>query len=454
MARVDAPEAPTIPSPAPVDSAAAAGSERVARLRGIRHELAVRAAVSTLILVFNEVAGIGPGERGAAFVRALALVSLLLNGPYYVLARTGWRPRVQAYLRMLVDVTLVTLALYSAGGLAAAHDLSVYVIIPVYTALVFSSTASLVATAYATFSYLIVVTAQLMGWLPMSRVPAPNAGAIVAFNLLVLNVVGVLAAWLAEQYRQSRREVLTLYQELERAHDASMRLAGEIQRTARLYALGEVVAGITHEMRNVLMAATSHTYLLRKRLGPADSESQRHAEHIEHGLANAARILSNVLQTARQPSNERVRMALPEVARRVVDLKSYDARRDGITLRAEFAPAFPPVVAVPFQIEQVLLNLVTNAHEALRESSVRGAIVITGVVAGGYAIAEVRDTGPGIPADVLPRIFEPFYTTKTAGTGLGLAISAGIVHDCGGELTAANQPEGGAVFRVALPVAA
>jgi C4-dicarboxylate-specific signal transduction histidine kinase len=80
--------------------------------------------------------------------------------------------------------------------------------------------------------------------------------------------------------------------------------------------------------------------------------------------------------------------------------------------------------------------------------------VIAGVVAGGYAIAEVRDTGPGIPADVLPRIFEPFYTTKTAGTGLGLAISAGIVHDSGGELTAANRPEGGAVFRVALPVAA
>jgi signal transduction histidine kinase len=453
VARVETRPPATLPRAAPAAAAATAGSERLVRLRGLRQELAVRAAVSALILLFNELFGIGPNPAGDVALRTLAIASLLLNVPYYLIARTGWRPRVQAYVRMLVDITVVTAGLYDAGGLAAAQDLSVYVIVPVYAALMFSSTASLTATAYSTVSYLAVVAAQALGWLPMTRPSLPSAGGIVAFNLLIVNVVGVMVAWLAERYRQSRREVRALYGELERAHDASLRLTGEIQRTSRLYALGEVVAGITHEMRNVLMAAGSHTHLLKRRLVGADPQTQRHADQIEHGLQNAARILSNVLETARQPSSERVRVVVPEIARRVVELKGYDVRRHGIMLRAEFAATFPAVIAVPFQIEQVLLNLVNNAHDALR--GVRnGTIVIEGVVERGRAIIEVRDNGPGIAPDVLARIFEPFYTTKPDGTGLGLAISAGIVHDSGGELTAANRPEGGAVFRLELPVAA
>ena len=421
-------------------------------LRALTQELAVRAAVAALILAFNELFGVGPNAPGDVSLRVLAIGNLLLNVPYYLAARTGWRLRAQAYVRMLLDVTFVTAGLYDAGGIAAAQDLSVYVIVPVYAALMLSSTAALVATAYATASYLVVITAQSVGWLPISRPPLPSAGGIVAFNLLIVNVVGGLAAWLAERYRRSRREVRELYQELERAHDASLRLTGEIQRTARLYALGEVVAGITHEMRNVLMAATSHTHLLRRRVGDTDPEVQRHAEQVEHSLATAARILGNVLDTARQPSNERVRVNVPDVVRRVVDLKSYDMRRDGITLSVAFPPGFPQVVAVPFQLEQVVLNLVSNAHAALRGQREGPGIVIAGIVDRGHAVIEVRDNGPGIPEDVLPRIFEPFFTTKPDGTGLGLAISAGIVRDSGGELTAANRPHGGAVFRVSLPV--
>ena len=144
---------------------------------------------------------------------------------------------------------------------------------------------------------------------------------------------------------------------------------------------------------------------------------------------------------------------MPDVVRRVVDLKGFDVRRDGITLRVEFPLAFPSVEASAFQLEQVLLNLVGNAHEALRGRGA-GAITIAGAVDDGRVIVEVRDDGPGITAEALPRIFEPFFTTKESGTGLGLAISAGIMRDAGGELTAANRPGGGAVFRVAFPAAA
>ena len=127
-------------------------------------ELAVRAIVATLILAFNEVFGIGSNARGDLALRTLSIFALLLNIPYYLIARTGWRLRLQAYVRMLIDITLVTAGIYDAGGLAAAQGLSVYVIVPVYTALMFSSRASIVATAYATLSFLAVVAAQALGW--------------------------------------------------------------------------------------------------------------------------------------------------------------------------------------------------------------------------------------------------------------------------------------------------
>lgn len=416
-------------------------------------ELVVRVVVATLILAFNELFAIGSNPRGDLALRTLAIFALLLNVPYYVIARTGWRLRLQAYVRMLIDITFVTAGLYDAGGLAAAQSLSVYVIVPIYTALTFSSRASIVATAYATLSFLAVVTAQALGWLPTLRPALPNAGVVAAFNLLIVNVVGVMTAWLAEEYRRSRRQAKALNQELERAHHASLRLASEIQRTARSEALAEVVAGVTHEMRNVIMTTLSHNHLLRRRLTHADPETLRHVEQVEHGLDNAARIMKNVLDTARQPSSERAPLSMPDVVRRVVDLKGYDVRHDGIALRVEFPSAFPTVVASAFQLEQVLLNLVSNAHEALRGRK-GGAITIAGAVDDGRAVVEVRDNGPGITPEALPRIFEPYFTTKASGTGLGLAISAGIMRDSGGELTAANRPGGGAVFRLAFWAAA
>ena len=310
-----------------------------------------------------------------------SVVALLINVPYYLIAAPGWRPRAQAYVRMRGDVGLLTAGLFDAGG-------------------------------------------------------------IVAFNLLILNVVGVMTAWLAERYRRSRREVRALYGELERAHDAAQRLTGGIQRTSRLYALGEVVAGITHEMRNVMMAARSHSHLLRRRLRDADGEVLGHAHQTERSLITASRILNNVLETARQPSTERMRVSPAEVLGRVVELK-----------RVNLPPAVPAVMVVPFQLEQVLLNLVSNPHDAPRGVREGAVITIAGHADGERVAIEVRDNGAGIPLTALPRIFEPFFTTKTSGTGLGLAISVGIVRDAGGELTAANAPEGGAVFRVALPVA-
>ena len=419
----------------------------------LRTEIALRGGVALLILLFTETFGAGVLGPGEAALRVLTLLTLGLNVLYYPIARTGWHPRGQAYGRMMIDITLITVGMYDAGGIGAAQSLGVYVIVPVYAALALSPVAAVLGTAYATASFLGVVAAQATGVLPLTRPPLPNVAGIIAFNLLIVNVVGLMVAWLSEQYRRSRRHIRALNHELERAHDASLRLTAEMQRTARLYALGEVVAGVTHEMRNLLMAASSHCHLLRRRLADSDVEAKRHTDQIDHSLDVAGRILNNVLDTARQGPAERVRVSPIDVVTRVADLKGYDVRRDGLTLRIDMPATLPHVMAVPFQLEQVLLNLVSNAHDALRGRAEPGAISVVARVDAQRVVLDVEDNGPGIPGDVLPHIFEPFYTTKASGTGLGLAISAGIVRDAGGELTARNRAEGGASFRLTLPVA-
>jgi signal transduction histidine kinase len=205
-------------------------------------------------------------------------------------------------------------------------------------------------------------------------------------------------------------------------------------------------------MRNVLTGAFGHLFLLREKLTPATPELDHHVSQVERCCHDAMRIIRRTLDVARQPGPELEPVAIADVIARVVELKGYDVRRDDIALRVDVAEAVPTVVTSAFQVQQVLLNLVTNAQDELRRSSGRREIVI-GLAAGtDGCIIEVADSGRGIPPAVLPRLFEPFFTTKDDGTGLGLAISAGIAEGLGGRLTAANRAEGGAIFRLTLPI--
>jgi len=425
-----------------------------ASLRSLRQEMVIRASVCLFIIGFNEVLGVGTGIGADRAIRITAALGLLLNGPYYLAARTGHGFQRQAYARMLIDITCLTGGLLSAGGLAAAPYLGVYTFIPVYAAIVLSATACFVATGVSTALYLACAYLQYVGWFPVTVSSLPkNAWNVAAFNLLIINLVGALTAILAEAYRRSRTRLASLYQELERAHDESLRLNAEIQRASQLQMLAEVAGGVTHEIRNVLTAAFGHLEMARQKVRTAAPNVLPHLQQLQTSCEASIRIVENTLQMARQQPQETVPVSLAEVARRTIELTGYDLRRHGISVQLDFPADFPPVAAVPFRLQQVLLNLVTNAQDALRGRPAPKIITIAARTEPGYALVEVRDTGSGIPPDVLPRIFEPFYTTKATGTGLGLAISSNIVAESGGELTATNGPEGGAVFRLRLPIA-
>lgn len=418
------------------------------RGRRLRDEIVVRIVVSLLILLFTELFSVADEARH--LITVTAVVAALLNGPYYVAFRTGQALRLQAYLRASVDVLFITAGLYAAGGLGAAQYLGVYTLVPVYSGLVFTGRACLLATGLAIASFLTVAALQQVGVLTPPETPLPHAWVVTTFNLLVLATVGVLAAVLTDAYRANRRRLDELYQEVQRAHDESVRLNAYIQRASRLYVLGEVVAGVTHEMRNALQGASGFLDLARRRLGAAPPEANNHLDRVEECCESAMRIIRNTLDVARKPVREHGPVAVGDVARRVAQLKAFDLRRDGVTLTLDVPADLPVVTGSSFQLQQVLLNLVANAQDELRGRRGERAIVVAATRHDGTVVLEVRDSGPGIPAPVLPHLFEPFYTTKASGTGLGLAISAGIVREMGGRITAHNG-ERGAIFQVALP---
>ena len=133
-------------------------AEETRRRRALHQELAVRAGVALLMLVFNELFTVAPAAKGV--IRLAALLGFLVNIPYYIAVRSGRLRRLQAWIRMVLDVALITAGLYAAGGLAAAPYLGIYAIVPVYGGIVFSSRACLVITQLATFAYLAMAGAQ------------------------------------------------------------------------------------------------------------------------------------------------------------------------------------------------------------------------------------------------------------------------------------------------------
>jgi signal transduction histidine kinase len=351
---------------------------------------------------------------------------------------------------MFVDITLVTVLLGGVGGLAAAPYLIVYALMPVYAGVMLSAAACLAGTLFASGTFLGMAWLQELRWLPSTGPALPGAWTLVWFNLLVLNVVGGLTAMLTDVYRRSRERLGTLYQELERAHDEALVLNTELQRRTRLHVLGEVTAGIAHEMRNAMSIAAGQIDLALIK-AQSGRPVLHHLTLARQGCESAIRVLGSTLAMARHSGGAEQAVRLPETAQQVIDLKRYDLRRDGIEIELAMPPDYPPVVGVPFQLQQVLLNLITNAQEALRDRPRGGReIVVAGRVEPQHALLEVLDTGPGIAPEILSRLFDRFVTTKRGGTGLGLAISAGLLREWDGELTAANRPEGGAVFRIRL----
>jgi two-component system NtrC family sensor kinase len=229
------------------------------------------------------------------------------------------------------------------------------------------------------------------------------------------------------------------------------RAGAQLQQAEKLAAMGQLVSGVAHEINNpaAIISGFAQTMMLDD-LKPDHRDMMK---MIHDEATRIGRITQNLLAFARAGGKERSLVDLNEIARRTFALRSYHLSTLNITVSLELDRSEPKVWGNGSELQQMLLNFLINAEQAL--VAVESPRTLTLRTAGGdqSATIECSDTGPGIPADIRERIFDPFFTTKPEGmgTGLGLSICYGIVHDHGGQLTVESEPGHGATFRVTLP---
>ncbi|MBI3567728.1 MAG: PAS domain S-box protein [Gemmatimonadetes bacterium] len=232
-------------------------------------------------------------------------------------------------------------------------------------------------------------------------------------------------------------------------------LQEQVARREKLAALGEMVGGVAHEMNSPLTGILAFGQLLQGMPGDSD-DARRAVETIVNEAKRAARIVGKLLTFARQNPPERMPTDLNQVLLDTIELRRYPLKMQQIHLQTDLDSSLPLTWADPFQLQQVFINLLSNAEQALAtQPGSRLATVRTARRDDTLAVT-VSDTGPGIAPEHLPHIFNPFYTTKPRGigTGLGLSISFGIVREHGGTLQVYSEPGKGATFEVLLPIVA
>jgi two-component system NtrC family sensor kinase len=233
----------------------------------------------------------------------------------------------------------------------------------------------------------------------------------------------------------------------------------QLVQAEKLSAIGQLVAGVAHELNNPLTSVIGYAQLveeeLRSEVNPRPSaEVAQDLRRIAEESERAARIVRNLLAFARRQGAARAPQDVVDVCQRVLALREYSFRLSGLELKTDFAPHLPKVLADFGQLQQVLLNLVLNAEQAMRASSERRlSIVVRHNAVSNVVELTVSDSGHGIDAANLSRIFDPFFTTRDVGegTGLGLSICYGIVRDHGGQITVQSRVRQGTTFKVVLP---
>ena len=247
------------------------------------------------------------------------------------------------------------------------------------------------------------------------------------------------------------RDLLSLSAEPE-----SQALRSRLLQSEKLAALGHFVAGVAHELNNPLQSVLGHLELLRA-TGAFPDTIRQEIRRIYRDADRAARIVRNLMVFAGSGRLRRRKGSLNGIVQKVVSVRRASCRARGIEVVRHYDQQLPRIQADPLLLHQVFLNVMLNAEQAVGAADRPGRIEITTSYAmeEGWAVVTLRDNGQGLSDRTLPRIFEPFFTTKDVGqgVGLGLALAYGIIQEHGGRISAANHPEGGAVFTVELPIA-
>jgi len=243
-------------------------------------------------------------------------------------------------------------------------------------------------------------------------------------------------------------EKVQLYEETCRAYEDLRRTQEQLLQSEKMSAVGQLISGVAHELNNPLTAILGYAQLLEG--AGLEPRSADYVRKLFKQAQRTHRVVQNLLSFARQRKPQKQEVDLRKVLEESLTLREYDLKVNNVSLEREIPDDLPSVVADPHQLEQVFLNVINNALDAMVEGSGSGVLRVRVFKKDAYVCVEFDDSGPGIKDP--SRIFDPFYTTKSVGkgTGLGLSICYGIVKEHGGEIVARNRDEGGATIAVRL----
>jgi signal transduction histidine kinase len=325
--------------------------------------------------------------------------------------------------------------------------------LPVITAAMnFGPVGTLVWTAIASAAY----SAYLIPARQQFDVTTENIGELL-LRIMFFFLVAMIVNRFVMEYRIQVREYQSLSQTLSEANRNLKQAQAEARRAERLAALGQLSAGLAHEIRNPLGVIKGSAELLNQKLAVSDPLSQELAGFIYAEVNRLSALVGRFLDFARPSHLELHAEELPEVMDQSLKTIAQQGATAKVCVRRDFTPDLPAAMIDRELCEQAFTNLLLNACEAMGESGgelrIRMYPIVSADGQGNEAVVEIEDTGPGVPADLKEQIFNPFFTTKRTGVGLGLAIVSKIVDAHGGTLTLHSAPGQGACFRMTFPAA-
>lgn len=406
----------------------------------------MRAQDVVWLLLFSALAIVSPRRSPAELEMLGALAVLQLAAPRVAALGTERGRAVVVALKLMLGFLLIGVT----GGILSSYYL--ILLLPVLSA---ATTVGPAGTALTTG----LACAAYLSFLPLAFWFGYEIDVEllrdVSLRVLFLPVVAYLTYQLARDNQQQAARARATAAELAESNRRLREAEASARRAERLAALGQLTAGLAHELRNPLGTIKASSELLMDRLGPGEGEEeelpQELAGYISSEVDRANLLITRFLEFAKPMQLRRSPTDLNALADRAVEHLLRQAPEHAPAIHRNYDPAVPMVAADGELLERVVFNLLRNALDA---SPAGATVTLRTRVAEGVAEVAVLDRGAGIPAEMREQIFNPFFTTKPTGVGLGLAISAKIVDEHGGTIQVDSEPGRGSVFSVQVPVEA
>jgi signal transduction histidine kinase len=259
---------------------------------------------------------------------------------------------------------------------------------------------------------------------------------------------------LAAVFNQMTENVKRSREQLEQTVDTLKSTQAQLIQSEKLSGIGEFVAGVAHELNNPLTSVMGFAELLAK--ADTNPQHKRFLEMINKSAQRCHKIVQSLLSFARRHAPERKLSSINELVESAVEFLQYQLRTSNIEVITRLDPHLPKAMVDPHQIQQVFLNILNNARQAIEANQPKGVLRITTETCGHVVRITFQDNGPGIAEKNLSKVFDPFFTTKEVGkgTGLGLSLCYGMIQEHGGDITVRSKAGEGATFIIELPLAA